>query len=327
MLSASKYIQKLWETGHYYNEDFPTGLTYVSPFQPDVESDGYKQVMDELSRLSLTSEPTQQAIFSYQQTHAGVFNFFAAKHKDGKPGRADGIFGPATAETLEQERCRVPDYGIEAANGQGSWPAGCTTAWPQNHTFTVNVDKQNMPSFLGDKDDPDSLFEQCWTRVREAYADMGIVFIRKDGDTRANTTITFTRGNGWIGLAIVPSRFSCDLSIWAKFDVGYKPSALFDQWCRLLAHELGHNMGWGHITGGIMNPYIVSGEFTRTAWRGDPTEPRAVKAFGGEPIDLYGDNDDEPKPKPNRIWIKGEAVVMQDNEELGEFIQVHKRRV
>ena len=43
-----------------------------------------------------------------------------------------------------------------------------------------------------------------------------------------------------------------------------------------------------------MNPSIVSGEFTPTAWRTDPAFPLLKRFFGGEPIEL-----DEPDPEPD----------------------------
>ena len=120
-----------------------------------------------------------------------------------------------------------------------------------------------------------------------------MLLIRKDG-TGGNTHITWERGRGWIGLAIVPNRPGCKSAIWAKFDTQYRPRDLINQWARLIAHELGHNMGMSHTRGGIMNPSIVSGPFTKRAWRGDPAERLLTRFFGGEPIEL-----DEPDPEPD----------------------------
>lgn len=189
-----------------------------------------------------------------------------------------------------------------------------------------------MPSFLGSPDDPNSIFEQAWCLQRAAYANMGIVFIRQDDNNRANTLVTWTRGNGWIGLAIVPNQFSCGLRIWAKFDTRYAPSAMLDQWARLLAHEFGHNMGSGHDNrGGIMYPSIRSGKFTTTAWRGDPRESWMAARFGGVPVDL-DDTPDKPDPPtdppgPNEYWVRGVQQFMKGDEMLFESISVPKPKV
>lgn len=174
-------------------------------------------------------------------------------------------------------RCGMPDIMPDAV-GSGSWPAGCHSTWPNNHAVKYQVNKSNMPSFLA------PIFEEAWEMMAKAYADIGMVILRDDNDNRANSLVTFQRGAGWIGLAIVPQGPRCSDRIWAKFDTQYKPAALLDQWARLLCHEVGHNMGMGHTQGGIMNPSITSGPFTPTAWRGDPSFPKLQRFFGGEPV-------------------------------------------
>jgi hypothetical protein len=281
MMDSKLIIRKLWDLGHFHNPAHKTGVT---------ESN--------LNTLRLTDSVVITAIQSYQEFMAIDFDRLSMKEHS-RIGIADGHVGPATNQLFEVERCGMPDYQEgDMAVGSGSWPANCRMdVWPNTHTFSVQVDKSNMPSFLGAKNDPDSVFEQCWIRVRQAYADIGILFIREDTNPRANTLVTWQRGSGWIGLAIVPSRPQCSSRIWAKFDISYKPNDLFNQWCRLLAHEWCHNMGLSHTRGGIMNPSIVSGPFTATAWRGDPSEPALVKFFGGVPVKL-GDTPDKPSPDP-----------------------------
>jgi hypothetical protein len=93
--------------------------------------------------------------------------------------------------------------------------------------------------------------------------------------------MSFTRlGGSAIGLSIVPSRPTCNSRIWTKYEISYRPSDVFNLWPRLFAHELGHNMGLGHTRGGIMNPYILAGAFTATAWRNDPSERQLRSYFG-----------------------------------------------
>lgn len=321
-MSPQEIIRRLWDLGHFHNPANPTGVK---------ESD--------LATLKLTDKVVRVAMASYQEFMAVDFDRFSAVHH-GRPGICDGDVGPASIDLLNIERCGHPDYemSVEAATGSGSWPAGCHPDWPGVHTFTVQVDKSGMPSFLGQKDDPNSLFEQAFARMREAYANIGIVFIREDKNNKANTLVSWQRGSGWIGLAIVPNRFSCGLRIWAKFDNRYAPSQMFDQWARLLAHEFGHNMGMSHSRGGIMNPSISSGPFTKTAWRGDPSEAILRRNFGGEPIVINPPKPEPPKPDdpkpddpnppvPGRVYFSGEITAYVDGQPIGDFILIPKPRL
>lgn len=198
-------------------------------------------------------------------------------------------------ELFDIPRCGCPDVATEdypyvtkdelstLATGSGAWPAGCHPDWPNNHSMVYSVNKSRMPSFL------DSVFEPAWDLCAQAYADIGLVLIRDDGNPNVNSIITFERGAGWIGLAIVPgSGLRCNSKIWAKFDYRYRPSDLLNQWARLLAHEIGHNNRLSHTRGGIMNPSITSGVFTPTAWRNDPSFKYLKAFYGGEPV--------QPKP-------------------------------
>lgn len=262
-MNAQEIIRKLWDYGHFRNPAVPTGVT---------ES--------QLPMLDLASSEVQTAITSYR-------DFF------GLPMAAGGSLTLDLAESLAADRCGCPDYeeasGEMDATGRGSWPVGCHPSYPNNHAFTIQVDKRNMPGFLH------PVFEAAFELCRKAYRDIGIAFIREDNNSRANTLATFERGRGWIGLAIVPRGPKCGQRIWAKFDVRYQPRDLLNMWARLLAHEFGHNMGMSHSRGGIMNPSIVGGVFTPTAWRGDPSESILRRYFGGQPIpDTTPDDDTKP---------------------------------
>jgi hypothetical protein len=323
MMTPQEIIRRLWDLGHFRNPAHPTGV---------VEAD--------LPKLKLTDRSVSIAMASYQEFMAVDFDRFSAVHHN-RPGVCDGDLGPATMDLLNMERCGEPDYqmSVEEATGRGSWPANCHPDWPGVHTFTVQVDKSRMPSFLGDKNDPNSLFEQCFAMQRAAYADMGIVFIREDQNSKANTLVTWQRGAGWIGLAIVPNQFSCGLRIWARFDTVYQPGKMFDQWARLLCHEFGHNMGMSHSRGGIMNPSISSGVFTSTAWRGDPSEPILKRSFGGEPVAIGGPKPPpvdppvdpkpptDPPPAPGRVYFGGSVIAMVDGVSIGEYILTPKPRL
>ena len=303
-METNDIIQKLWQYGHFHNTDVKEA---------------------ELPSLRLTDREVKIALQSYQDFFAVELDRFTAE-RHGRISVADGDFGPATQDLLLMERCGYPDYSIEAANGSGSWPSGCHPKWPSNHCFTIQVDKRGMPSYLKDT------FEPAFALVQQAYANMGIVFLREDNNPKANTVITWQRGSGWIGLAIVPRNPKCGERIWAKFDNRYQPSQLLDQWSRLIAHELGHNMGMSHSRGGVMNPSITSGVFTKTAWRGDPSEPLLRRMFGGVPVNLTGSDpippiSPQPPERPDGFWFNGNFVLMQGDRSLGEFILIPKTEV
>lgn len=183
-------------------------------------------------------------------------------------------------DVLEIERCGCPDFiGGTLETGSGSWPAGCHGDYPENHAVTFQVDKRNMPSFLKDH------FEEAWKLCAAAYAYVGVALVREDENSSANVRVTWERGRGWIGLAIVPRGPGCGTRIWAKFDTRWAPSNLVPGWAKLLGHEFGHNMGYGHTRGGIMNPTLsVPSSFPETAWLNDIAYPMFKRNFGGMPI-------------------------------------------
>lgn len=311
-MHKNELIKRLWDLGHFVNPAHPTGVT-----------------ADELPTLELHDAPVRIAIASYQEFMAADFDRLALD-AHGRIGIADGEVGPATEELFEIERCGMPDYSIEAANGSGSWPSGCHSEYPSNHAFAIHIDRGGMP------DHWKSIFVEAFGLVRKAYADIGIAFFEVDSKAKANTVVTWERSRSWIGLAIVPRRPQCNERIWAKFDNRYGLSftrqQAVDQIARLMAHEFCHNMGLSHTRGGIMNPSIVSGPFTANAWRGDPSEPALTKFFGGNPVKLDGDTPDPPQPPtspddPGGFWFAGNFILMQGDRSLGNFILTPKPEV
>lgn len=290
-------IQKLWDLGHFHNPAHPTGV-----------------YAEDLETLHLHDKSVRTAIASFQEFMAEDFDRLSLE-QHGRIGIADGDIGPATEKLFVVERCGCPDYQIEAANGSGSWPANCRPDYPNTHTFSVQMNKSGMPSFL------QNVIEPAWKLVVQAYANMGILFLREDQNNKANTLVTWQRGAGWIGLAIVPNSPRCGERIWARFDNVYRPNNLLNQWARLLAHEFGHNMGMSHSRGGIMNPSITSGVFTPTAWRGDPSESILRRYFGGVPVQVGPKPDPEVPPTgPKDYYFEGSFTLMQNDKPLGEFI-------
>jgi hypothetical protein len=311
-MHETNIIQLLWDTGHFRNPDCPTDVQ---------ESD--------LKDLTLFSDPVKQAVKSYQIFFKDQYQGFG-KLTLNKDVKIDGVVGPATLALFGMERCGVPDFGVELT-GAGSWPSGCHQEFPNNHAVIVSVDKRRMPRFLNDH------FENIWDRVVAAYADIGMALIRKDGIGRPNISFYWTTIRGsTIGLAIVPNRPGCSSSIWCKYDISYNPSDTFNQWARLIAHEIGHNMSLRHTRGGIMNPSILRGDFGPTSWRGDPSYNILARYFGGEPIDSPSPpSPPSPPPSPPSppsppptdklvIHIKNASVsdIVINNKQLSDYVSL-----
>lgn len=305
--------RRLFELGHFHN--------------PDKPSHGIRTAED-AEVLTLTSPEVKDAIASFQDFMRLDFDRLAKQYHD-REGIADGDIGPATIDLFAVPRCGEPDYRIEGAHveeatGAGSWPVGCFAEYPNHHAICVDVVERGMPSHVRPQ------WDAIWERVTEAYRDIGMVLIVPDRATRPGTRLTFeSLAGSTIGLAIVPNRPNCQSFIWLKLDPGYRPSDTFNQWCRLTAHELCHNMGLSHTRGGIMNPSIVSGPFTSTAWRGDPSFPALARFFGGEPVPPRNptpgpDPGPGPNPPPSSIVLRGEITAEVDGKPAGTFILTPK---
>lgn len=220
----------------------------------------------------------------------------------------DGVLGPATLHAMSLPRCgRADDDAAMPAIGQGGW-RNCHGA-ENAHRAIVLVHPENMPSFLR------PVFLDVLRRVQRAYAKIGLLFIfceSKQGPLHdlltgervvpqgVNIDFIFTRGSGWIGLAIVGhnSIQQCSSKIWAKFEYRYQPSNVVNEWVTLIKHELGHNTGLRHTSGGVMNPGIING--LANDWvDSDPSTRTLKRLFGGEPVEIPKAPGDEPEP-PDR---------------------------
>lgn len=230
----------------------------------------------DLPKLHLAHRLVIDAARSYQQFMAADFQPLVAKHH-GRHPTYDGDVGPATQELFEIQRCAVPDFAFDEATGSGSWPAGCNQKWPQNHTVTINWGNTPVPGFL------QPVFDQVWKNTVSAYAEIGLLLLREDGNKDANIQASFVQPDGgWIGLAIVGRGQRCNTEMWCRYDKNYRPNNLLSEWTSLVKHELGHNMGLSHSQGGVMNPSIVRG--LPISWKGDPSEPILNRWFGGDPV-------------------------------------------
>lgn len=322
VLTAQKIIERLYHLGHFHN---PSAMTEVT------EAD--------LPKLQLSDAAVRSAIRSFQEFNIAELERISANVLGRVSPVLDGEVGPATQALLSVERCGCPDYSVgglqvEAATGNGSWVHSCDISRPGVHVVTVGVDKSRMPSFLI------PIFEsRVWPLVLKAYANIGLIFEREDGNPRANIDFKWERLSGsTIGLAILPgAAMRCGDRIWAKFSPTYQPADVVNQWARLVAHELGHNMRLQHTRGGIMNPSITSGPFTQTAWRGDPSFGVLQRYFGGEPVDLDNtpdtpdlpdipDDDIPDGPLPEE-YVRGTIELVRGGKIVSRYSLIPERRV
>ena len=276
-MNNTAIIQLLTDTGHL---SWPRGFENTEP----------------IGRGPTIHSPcVHNAIASYQEYMVANLEPLSLIHHH-RPARCDGELGPATMELFAQPRCGCCDYGpdVQPATGNGSW-AGCHGIG-DFHSATVYVDKSGMPSFL------EPVFEQAWDGSAAAYDAIGLRWKRVVSLGEANIRFTFvSRSNGWIGLAIVGNKQSCNSFIWCKFLSTYKPSNILGSWTELIMHELGHNAGLQHSRGGIMNPSIITG--LKPTWRGDPSESILKRYYGGETVN-GGPEPPPPDPPTEEIYGK-----------------------
>lgn len=302
MPTAAQIIGILEATGHLR---FPFGVPETVPAvgAPDYPT-------------SLQDPLVVHAVQSYQSFMAPALEPLVAKHH---PERAscsvaiDGMVGPATEELFSMPRCEHPDHGLVqmAAIGSGSWKS--CHGIGDFHSASVKIDRTNLPSHLA------PVFDEVLRRVTAAYDEIGLRFWF-DGRSPVQTELSFVNSSdGWIGLAIVPGNaLSCNANpIWLRLLATYKggnsQDAIVTQWTSLVKHELGHNCGLGHSSGGVMNPSIING--LPTSWVGDPSEQLLRSRFGGKPIPTDTPVPPIPPPAPGTGYWPGLLIV---NETTGK---------
>ena len=273
-MTDQEIIQLLFDTGHLRH-----------PFGERVE------LPRDMAQQPLTHSVVERAMASYHDFNSVCLEPLCIKHH-GRPARANGVYGPATAELLELPRCGCPDYGkevhphnVQAAIGTGSW-AGCHGVG-DFHAATVFVDDKYMtPSWRAE-------FDEIWALSAAAYAEIGLRWTRTDDRKAANTVLSFERNpRGWIGLAIVGSNQSCGSQIWLKLAASYAPRDSIPMRTKVTMHEKGHNAGMGHSRGGVMNAYVMDG--VPATWKGDPSESILKRYYGGKPVGVP----EPPTPVP-----------------------------
>jgi hypothetical protein len=269
-INEQNVIEFLYNTGHFNNPNTPTGIEH-----------------NDIYKLSINDKETQIALQSYRDTFNDEFQSIKLNKVSKYRVSDNSLVDPETINLLMMDRCGLPDFEINST-GSGSWPARCHPKWPNNHAITFRIDKTRMPPWWT------PVFERVWGMVFEAYAHIGMVFVREDNNKNANITVTWERGNGWIGLAVVPRNPRCGDRIWAKFDTVYRPNDIINRFAYLLAHEFGHNMGLSHSRGGVMNAILTQAQFRKDVWVGDPYWPTMRRWFSGIPVNIT-----PPTPTPN----------------------------
>ncbi len=323
-------IRVAWETGHFWSPE---------------NSDGRNIKQEDLKLLKPDDPVVVAAMISMSRMEAGRYT----KHVLDQHGRTphfDGVIGPAMVSMIMEHnaRCPIPDYVpppgtsflygdpdlqavVERMQLQATQPAFGTGNWKgchqvgNFHCATVGVNTAGLPSFLK------PLFLQVLKNVQLAYAGVGLLFrFINDGrdmltgeelNMNINTEMSFVNSSdGWIGLAIVGTGETCGGRIWCKFLNTYRGgqdnSAIVAQWTTLIKHELGHNCGRGHTTGGVMNPSIVSN--LPTEWvQSDPSTQWLKGQFGGVPVPIPGGG---PAPNPDPPPGPGGSTVERQIRQL-----------
>lgn len=283
-----------------------------------------------LETLTLRDQVVIDALIDLTKMHAAEFAERTLIHH-GRLPIFDGDAGVATADLFINDipkRCPVPDYApppgvvfqfedpaiqevalamqaAEPALGVGNWKSCHNIV--DGHCATVMVNPANLPVHV----------KRNWTEiirlVQKSYADVGLLFRfldqgRKDYltgeviDSNINIDMSFVqRSEGWIGLAIVGTNQSCGDRIWCRFlstyTGGSSPAQVTQQWVSLIKHELGHNCGFSHTSGGVMNPSLINGLPTEWA-ANDPTTSKLKREFSGVPIQIPGGGTPKPPVPP-----------------------------
>jgi hypothetical protein len=289
-----------------------------------------KQVSEFLVKYGYRDTPPDswdEATTAIQKFQASDINVSRYKDTIGPPLVEDGIMGPATLYAMSLPRCGQVHTAAatDLAIGSNRWK-GCHGG-SDIHKAVVRVDESNLPGFLR------PVFVEVLRRVRNAYAKMGLlfVFMGPSGDylgnetpSGANIKFSFTRGDGWIGLAIVgnPGIQRCDSTIWCRYEYRYQPSNIAREWTTLINHELGHNCGLGHSRGGKMNPSLVAGlppDWTTD----DPSHGSLSSWFSGVPIDLG----ETPEPPPDGDDPPNIGQPLSDSFKLHDGVRARLFRV
>ena len=241
------------------------------------------------TNITIADDPGRNLIRSFQMMMAPEHEANVKKcHGPNSLPEFDGLVDDATAITLDPEktpRCGMPDYYLEAMGG-GAW-GKCVSEFPSNYGYYYFV-----------KGSPPSSYNGKWEEIKKifigAYMEMGFAPVETKDSSKANSIWSFDlRRSGIIGLASVPGASgagNCSRGYFLQVKPIYAPTV--NLIATLWAHELGHNVRSGHISGDpVMHPGIRSGwnlSFRNTAFGN-----RLVNWYDGKPV-----IDPEPPPPP-----------------------------
>lgn len=260
----------------------------------------------------------RDAIKSLQATFANEYAALTGKHY-GEYVPPEGKVGPAFLDLLAMPRdCPLPDVPpppgatfhyadplmqaavesqqhnaqiVSDSRGSGAWPYGCYAPEYQMHRLVAAVDDSGMPSLWRshwEKLKADCRTNYSWTGLRIDFVEKG-----KPADVRMSFRVL---SGSTIGLAEFPSG-SCRDEVFCYFDPGYLPSDPA-YLLNLLQHELGHNNGLQHTSGGVMAPSINR---SNPDWRQDSSWNTLKRYYGGKgsPAILGDQPDPVPPPPPS----------------------------
>lgn len=267
------------------------------------------------NHLKITDDDGQALVASFQGM-MGVDHEEAVQAAHGRGPEYDGLIHEGTMRTLMVERCGHRDYEPEdgaepsiLAAGSGSWRTGCSADHPDLHVVHYHVDDRGSSQKIR------GWWDEASQIVKEAYAEIGLLWIEVDSPNKAQIRINWeSLGGSTIGLAQLPpfrDAQNCHIGFFCKFDPKYSPNMI--QIATLDAHERGHNCGSGHITNDpIMHPSIRQG--WNGSFKGTRFGERLQGYFGGVPIPL--DPDPGPGPGPNPDPTQGKLVIRTKNGRL-----------
>lgn len=232
----------------------------------------------------------------------------------GRDPLIDGVVGPVTKEVFKLPRCGCPDFAFPKKEGVYKPEEAGIGPWKGCHNVgdahAAHFQYQNDPPSHMNRDagDGETIFTKALRKVREVNAKKGLLcyfsgpgiieeFHPEDMGS-VQSRVSWTRGNGWIGLAIVGrDGMPCSETIWIQYDNSFTSSydiaRAIHGMVLLKLHEQGHNEGLGHTSGGIMNPSLRLS--TTADWEGDVAEEWQRRRFGFKPVPIPGPG---PGPEP-----------------------------
>lgn len=301
-IDNAELLASLYRMGHFWN-----------PSKPDL----LNVRQEDVSKLTVDHKLAKEAIASWQSFDANFDVLGLIIHL--RRIIADGDIGPVThAMLVNVPRCPIPDfppppnaafdYGnpdlnaavksyqkfAEYKGGSGSWPK-CDPQRPDVHSTRVNMDTTKASSKQKEMlRESTAMVESCEAEVGQSVRH---IF---DGDPQqAEHDVRFEYiAGGVIGYAYFPEPDTCDQVVKCRIDNSFNPNA--KTFAGLLLHEYkGHSDGLDHTNGGHMNSSIVY-DLAMT-WKGDPSESRKKKYFGGvaiPPLNPVPTPDPDPVPQP-----------------------------